>query len=82
VGEAVAIALFGGIAGTLVSILLLKGASQAPQIGPMFAVAAREWKYTAPVVWLIAGVAGLLSSGIPAYGASKKGIVEGLRHIG
>ena len=82
VGEAVAIALFGGIAGSLVAILLLKGAAQAPQMGPLFAVAAREWKFTAPVVWLVAGLAGLLSSGIPAYGASKKGIVEGLRHIG
>ena len=82
VGEAIAIALVGGIVGSLIAILLLKGASQAPQMGPLFSVAAREWRFIAPVVWLVAGVAGLLSSAIPAYGASRKGIVDGLRHIG
>jgi putative ABC transport system permease protein len=82
VGEAVAIALVGGILGSLVAILLLKGASQAPQMGPLFLVAAKQWKFTAPVVWGVAGLAGLLSSAIPAYGASRRGIVEGLRHIG
>ena len=82
VGEAVAIALLGGILGTLVAVLLLKGASQAPQMGPLFSVAARQWLSVAPVVWGVAGLAGLLSSAIPAYGAARRGIVEGLRHIG
>jgi putative ABC transport system permease protein len=82
VGEAVAIALLGGIFGSLVTIVLLKGASHAPQMGPLFLVAAKQWLFVAPVVWGVAGLAGLLSSAIPAYGASRRGIVEGLRHIG
>ncbi|MBV9624307.1 MAG: ABC transporter permease [Acidobacteria bacterium] len=82
VGEAVAIALIGGIVGTLVAFPLLAGMSRAPQLGGLFLVALREWKFTAPVAWGVAIVAGFLSSAIPAYGASRTGIVEGLRHIG
>lgn len=82
VGEAVAIALIGGMAGTLVAFPLLAAMSQAPQFGGLFLVALREWKFTAPVAWGVAIAAGFLSSAIPAYGASRTGIVEGLRHIG
>ncbi len=82
IGEAVAIALIGGIVGTLVAYPLLFGMSQAPQLGGLFLVALREWKYVAPVAWGVAILSGFLSSAIPAYGASRTGIVEGLRHIG
>jgi len=82
IGEAVAIALTGGILGTLVSWPLLFGMSKAPQMGGLFLIAAKEWTHTAPVSWLVAALAGFLSSAIPAYGASRTNIVQGLRHIG
>ena len=81
VGEAVAISLIGGILGTLIAVVPLFIASQSPQ-GTLFLVALREWRFTAPVAWGVAILAGFLSSAIPAYGASRTGIVEGLRHIG
>jgi putative ABC transport system permease protein len=82
IGEAVSIALIGGIVGTLVALPLLWGMSQAPQMGGLFLVAAREWRFVAPIAWAVAAIAGFLSSALPAYSASTKGIVEGLRHIG
>jgi putative ABC transport system permease protein len=82
IGEAVAIAFVAGILGTLISALFLSGASHAPGVGNLFNFALHEWRYTAPASWMVAILAGLLSSAIPAYLASKTGIVEGLRHIG
>lgn len=81
IGESVAIAAIGGIFGTLIAAALLFLASHAPQ-GNIFLFALREWKFTAPAAWGVAILAGFLSSAIPAYGASRTGIVEGLRHIG
>ncbi len=82
IGEAVTIALIGGIVGSVVAFPLLWGLSHAPQMGGLFLVAVREWRYVAPVSWVVAGVAGFLSAAIPAYAASRTGIVDGLRHIG
>jgi|SRR5579864_555070 len=82
IGEAVAISLVGGILGTLIAALALAGASHAPQVGNLFTFALHEWRFTAPIAWGVAILAGFLSSAIPAYGASRTGIVEGLRHIG
>ena len=82
VGEAVAISLLGGIVGAGIVLPLLAGMTHAPQGGPLFLVALREWKFVAPVACVVAAFAGLLSSAIPAYTASQKSIVEGLRHIG
>lgn len=82
IGEAVTIALIGGIVGSMVAFPLLWGLSHAPQMGGLFLVAVREWRYVAPVSWVVAGVAGFLSAAIPAYAASRTGIVDGLRHIG
>lgn len=82
IGEAVAISLVGGILGTLIAALALSGASHAPQVGNLFTFALHEWRFTAPIAWGVAILAGFLSSAIPAYGASRTGIVEGLRHIG
>jgi len=82
VGEAVAIAALAGIIGTLFAALLLSAASHAPQVGNLFNFALHEWRYTAPLSCGVAILAGLLSSAIPAYLASRTGIVEGLRHIG
>ncbi|HET8826551.1 MAG TPA: ABC transporter permease [Terriglobales bacterium] len=82
VGEAVAIAALAGVIGTLFAALLLSAASHAPQVGNLFNFALHEWRYTAPLSCGVAILAGLLSSAIPAYFASRTGIVEGLRHIG
>jgi putative ABC transport system permease protein len=82
VGESAAIAAVAGIVGTLFAALFLSGASHAPQVGNLFNFALHEWRYTAPMSWGVAVVAGLLSSAIPACLASRTGIVEGLRHIG
>jgi putative ABC transport system permease protein len=82
IGEAVTIALIGGIVGSVVAFPLLWGLSHAPQMGGLFLVAVREWRYVAPVSWAVAAVAGFLSAAIPAYAASRTGIVDGLRHIG
>ena len=82
VGESVAIATVAGVFGTLIAALFLAGASHAPQVGNLFNFALHEWRYTAPMSWGVAVVAGLVSSAVPAYLASRTGIVDGLRHIG
>jgi putative ABC transport system permease protein len=82
IGESVAVAAVGGVVGTLLAALALAGMSHAPQGGALFTVALKEWKFAAPVALLVALIAGLISSALPAYGASKTGIVDGLRHIG
>ncbi|MBV8772438.1 MAG: FtsX-like permease family protein, partial [Deltaproteobacteria bacterium] len=82
IGESLGIAFIGGILGTLIALLFLSGGTHAPQGAQMFVVALHEWKFTAPLSWGVAILAGFLSSALPAYGASRTGIVEGLRHIG
>lgn len=82
VGESLAISLLGGIVGTLFALLLITGGAQSPQGANLFVIAQHEWRFTAPTAIAVAMLAGILSSAIPAYGASRTGIVEGLRHIG
>jgi len=82
IGETLGISLVGGVLGALIALLFLSGASHAPQGGQLFLIALHEWKFTAPAAVGAALLAGFLSSAIPAYGASRTGIVEGLRHIG
>jgi putative ABC transport system permease protein len=82
VGESVAIAFIGGLMGTLLAVPILAVMSHAPQGGGLFLFALKEWKVAAPVALGVAILAGFLSSAIPAYSASRTGIVEGLRHIG
>jgi putative ABC transport system permease protein len=82
IGEALAVSAIGGVLGTLIAVVFLAGGTHSPQGAQMFIIALHEWKFTAPAAWGVAILAGLLSSAIPAYGASRTGIVEGLRHIG
>ncbi|HEV2698825.1 MAG TPA: FtsX-like permease family protein [Terriglobales bacterium] len=82
VSESVAIAALGGILGTLFALLLITGGAHSPQGANLFVIAQHEWRFTAPTACAVAIIAGFLSSAIPAYSASKTGIVEGLRHIG
>jgi putative ABC transport system permease protein len=78
VGEAVVLALIGGIAGSLVALLLGFGAAKAGG----FAGALRVDLSTMWVAWAAAALMGFFSALVPAYHASRLGIVEGLRHIG
>ncbi len=78
VGEAVVLALVGGILGSLVAFLLGIGASK---IGG-FVGALQVNLPTMAVAWTVAAIMGFVSAIIPSYHASRLGIVEGLRHIG
>jgi putative ABC transport system permease protein len=78
VGEAVVLALIGGIAGSLVALLLGMGAAKAGG----FAGALKVEPATMLVAWAAAALMGFFSALVPAYHASRLGIVEGLRHIG
>jgi putative ABC transport system permease protein len=82
VGESAIVGLLGGVLGSLFALLLITGGTKAPGAGNLFVIAQHAWKFTAPTAIGVAILAGFLSSAIPAYGASKTGIVEGLRHIG
>ncbi len=78
VGEAVSLALMGGIVGTLIAYGLITFMQK--QGGFMTGMAV-----TLPTVILALGVAalvGFLSAFIPSYHASQINIVDGLRHIG
>jgi len=78
VGEAVVLALIGGVMGSLVAFLLGVGAAKAGG----FIGALRVTPVTMLVAWVVAGLMGFVSAVVPSYHASRLGIVEGLRHIG
>jgi putative ABC transport system permease protein len=78
VGEAVFLALVGGIAGSLVAFLLGMGAAKAGG----FAGALQVKPATMLVSWVVAAMVGFISAIIPSYNASRLNIVDGLRHIG
>ena len=82
VGESIAIGTVGGILGTLFALALITVGTFVPGAGNLFVIAQHAWRFTAPTAIAVATLAGFLSSAIPAYGASRTGIVEGLRHIG
>jgi putative ABC transport system permease protein len=78
VGEAVVLALIGGIGGSLFAMLLGIGAAKAGGFGGALQVTFG----TMLVAWAAAAVMGFVSALVPSYHASRLGIVEGLRHIG
>jgi putative ABC transport system permease protein len=78
VGEAVVLALVGGIVGSLVAFVLGVGAAKAGG----FAGALQVKGSTMLVSWVVAALMGFISSVIPSYTASRLKIVDGLRHIG
>jgi putative ABC transport system permease protein len=82
IGESTVVGLMGGVLGTLFALLLITGGTKAPGAGNLFVIAQHAWKFTAPTAIGVAILAGFLSSAIPAYSASRTGIVDGLRHIG
>ena len=82
IGESIAIGTVGGILGTLFALGLITVGTFIPGAGNLFVIAQHAWRFTAPAAIGVATIAGFLSSAIPAYGASRTGIVDGLRHIG
>lgn len=78
VGEAVSLALVGGIVGTLIAYVVVFGMQK--QGGFMTGMAVTL--PTVIVALLVAALVGFLSAFIPSYHASQVNIVDGLRHIG
>ena len=81
VGEAVALALAGGLIGALTASALIRAAANAPGLN-FFLSGVRVTGLTMLVALLVAATVGLVSAFLPAYHASRQNIVEGLRHIG
>jgi putative ABC transport system permease protein len=79
--EAVALAVAGGVLGILSAMLLIQLLTHSSvAIG-----IPTDMRVTWPSMvlsLLIAAAVGFLSGYVPAYGASRTDIVEGLRHIG
>jgi putative ABC transport system permease protein len=79
--EAVALAVAGGVVGIVAAAGLIRLLTHSQvAIG-----VPADMKVTLPAVGLslcVAAVVGFVSGYIPAYGASRTNIVEGLRHIG
>jgi putative ABC transport system permease protein len=78
VGEAVILALAGGLMGAAGAYVLGMGAAK---IGG-FAGALQVNGWTMVVALAVAAMMGFFSSFLPSYNASRLGIVDGLRHIG
>lgn len=78
VGEAVALALVGGVCGSLLAWLLGLGAAKAGG----FAGALQVNLPTMLTAWVVAALVGFVSAFVPSYNASRMDIVDGLRHIG
>lgn len=80
IGEAVTISLLGGLLGATAATLLLLAASKAPN-GTFFT----GFQVNTPtylVALMVAGLVGFISAVFPSYNASRRNIVDGLRHIG
>jgi len=81
VGEAVTVALLGGVFGCLLAAGLVFAMSYAPGMG-FFFIGMRVTPVTFLLAVVVAGLVGLLSALFPAYHAARVDIVEGLRYIG
>ncbi len=80
-GEAVLVALTGGVFGCLFALILVSGLAHAPGMG-MFFAGMKVTPATLGLAIVVAGMVGLLSAVFPAYHAAKLDIVEGLRYLG
>jgi putative ABC transport system permease protein len=77
-GEACSISVAGGLIGFLISIFLLRGIAQSPFGGFIPPVSPFDPVNAAACVFTAAAV-GLASAFVPAWGASRRPIVEALR---
>ncbi len=81
IGEAVALALAGGFLGAFAATGLIKLLASSPQ-GGLFMSGMKVTVPTQIAALSVAAAVGLASAFLPAFNASRKSIVEGLRHIG
>ena len=81
IGEAVLVALTGGVLGCLLALGLVSALRQAPGM-VLFLSGLKVTPATLLLAIVVAGMVGLLSALLPAYHAAKLDIVEGLRYIG
>ncbi len=81
VGEAIRLALAGGLLGAIAASGLIRLMASSPA-GGLFLVGMRVTGPTVLAALALAAMVGLLSAILPAYGASRHDIVAGLRHIG
>jgi putative ABC transport system permease protein len=81
IGEAVIVAMVGGVAGVLAGAGLIWVLAHIPQMGFFFA-GMKASPVTVVAAALVAAMVGLVSSLFPSYHASQVDIVEGLRYIG
>ncbi|SPE40200.1 conserved membrane hypothetical protein [Candidatus Sulfotelmatobacter sp. SbA7] len=79
--EAVILAAVGGLLGAIGASFIVVLIAHAPGIGLFFA-GVRPNVATIVVAVLVGSTVGALSSFVPAYNASRRNIVDGLRHIG
>jgi putative ABC transport system permease protein len=78
VGEAISLALVGGLAGSLLCYFIVSG--MAAQGG--YFTGMKVTPLTMLAALFIAAIVGFASSFVPSYNAAKVNIVDGLRHIG
>jgi len=79
-GESVTLALLGGLCGVLLAAVLMHLITKSPMVG-----VAASMKVTFPIALLaltVAAFVGFMSAVIPSFNASRRNIVDGLRHIG
>ncbi len=81
VGEAVTLALAGGLLGAVAGYGLIYAFGHS-SAGGMFFAGVKVSPGTMAIALLVAAFVGFVSAIIPAYNASRINIVEGLRHIG
>src|ERR1022692_2201029 len=81
VGEAVSLSVAGGALGVLVAIPVIQGLTRS-FIALGVPAGMRVTVPTMLISLLVAAAVGFVSGCLPAYGAARTNIVEGLRHIG
>jgi ABC-type antimicrobial peptide transport system permease subunit len=79
--ESIMLALTGGLLGVLGAVALIHLITNSPA-GIGIPTSMKVTLPTMLVAIVTAALVGLLSAAIPSYRASRKNIVEGLRHIG
>jgi putative ABC transport system permease protein len=80
-GESVSLAALGGLLGAIAASGLIYMMARSPQMG-LFLTGVTINAPTMLVAVLVGATVGLVSSFVPAFNASRRNIVEGLRHIG
>jgi putative ABC transport system permease protein len=80
-GESVSLAALGGLLGAIAASGLVYVMAHSPQMG-LFLTGVSFSLPMVIVAVLVGATVGLVSSFVPAFNASRRNIVEGLRHIG